>query len=927
MYKNKKLFIIICLILALYNFIIAQTNIVVDIQSDTEINDYKKLLKNITIKYNDLTSTQTETDCRMLSIEIELSDKLMNEEELDKLSNSLKLFPNLKYVNLILNNHIKDKQIFVYNLKKINSTIKGVSQEIKISLQSNNIEEIINIIEENQLSLYLDAILHPQADKKGIETIQTKTPSLTIWLEVDTSKGVFKGIMNSNPYLDKKEIYFIKGDISKDEIAILNKLFPLLRKNFMDKRDTIELETEGGGAEIVQVFYDKTAVNPIILYQNLNPGQISIPIRKDYYKKAVLRNLITGEEKEININKSLEYFSCELEQSSYLIKLFTRKKSKKESFEIAVKGNFELSGDEIISRSRVWTASQKRLLKSYKAEMAVNYRLKVGNLNEDFELAIKGPVFVRRDEPFDWVQKEFYINGIKWKSKKTPKIPLLQPEKVNIVPLDISLTEEFNYKRGKDSLINKEECYTINVYPKKIIKDKSTFKGKLWIRKKDFACIKRDLTQINLKGQILSNREIQFSYPIKKDNKIYLTTHIKGYQSFSISGTVVNVQKEINLTNIEPNKENFLKEKELMLKSKYRMVRDTDKGMRYLKKNSKGERVVEEKSSKSQTSLIGGTLYDKSYDFPLPIAGVNYLNFDLWGKGKQLNVFFGGVVLLANYSDPAFLNSKFDFGVNIAGFAIPGRNLLYKNNEIQKEQTIKDLPFKAYINLGLPIGNSVKISNLIYGEYHSFSKHKDTDDNFILPQSSMTYGNIVKIDASIKGLDMALWFNAGKRNNWDYWGLPNNEEYKDNQDSFFRWRFILSKDFYLPNFKKFKLKATYLDGKNLDRYSAYKFGFFNEIRMQGYSASSVRAKKAILLNLAYGYKLGETFGVELKYDSAIISNDFESHKNKYFSGVGITGTTALPIWDNTLVRFEVGVPVVRHGIKGFVFYLMFLKMF
>ena len=89
--------------------------------------------------------------------------------------------------------------------------------------------------------------------------------------------------------------------------------------------------------------------------------------------------------------------------------------------------------------------------------------------------------------------------------------------------------------------------------------------------------------------------------------------------------------------------------REAALASDATMVRDTDQGLRYLKKEKDGERVVETEFDSSRLFLVGGVFWDESVDFPIPLAGVNYLDFDFNKRGNQLNVFFAGAFFAAAF--------------------------------------------------------------------------------------------------------------------------------------------------------------------------------------------------------------------------------------------------------------------------------------
>ena len=62
------------------------------------------------------------------------------------------------------------------------------------------------------------------------------------------------------------------------------------------------------------------------------------------------------------------------------------------------------------------------------------------------------------------------------------------------------------------------------------------------------------------------------------------------------------------------------------------------------------------------------------------------------------------------------------------------------------------------------------------------------------------------------------------------------------------------------------------------------------------------------------------------YDQAIVNDKKSGFDNAYFSGAGLLASLNGP-WSNTLVRAEVGTPVVSHGIHGVVINLLLLKLF
>src|SRR5262249_15530956 len=99
-----------------------------------------------------------------------------------------------------------------------------------------------------------------------------------------------------------------------------------------------------------------------------------------------------------------------------------------------------LTADEIIARERAWDARQREKVPSSIATMDTSLRFRVAEFSGSLDLTIRGPYFYERGKPADWVWQEFFLNGVRWKGRTIPRLPILQPEKVTTTPLEIRLT-------------------------------------------------------------------------------------------------------------------------------------------------------------------------------------------------------------------------------------------------------------------------------------------------------------------------------------------------------------------------------------------------------------------------------------------------------------------------------------------------------
>ncbi|MGH9364659.1 MAG: hypothetical protein ACRD1B_05270, partial [Thermoanaerobaculia bacterium] len=570
-----------------------------------------------------------------------------------------------------------------------------------------------------------------------------------------------------------------------------------------------------------------------------------------------------------------------------------------------------LTAEEIVARERVWDAAQRAKVRSFVAQVKTSLRLRVAEINETFDLTILGPLFVRRGEPADWAWHEFYLNGVQWKGRTLPRIPILQPEKVTTLPLDIQLTEEYDYALKSDTTVGGRRAYHVSFTPKRSVGDKPIYRGSAWIDAETFALLRRDSVQLNLRGETLSNVQTESYRPVRGRPDIVLPLEIRGEQVFSTAGRTTAIERDIRMTGVVVNAPDFEGERLKAYASPRQMVRDTDRGLRYLVPDPQkpADRIVEEKvNKKSLFGLLGG-FYDPSVGYPLPLAGVQYFDFDLFGKSKQLSVFFGGVILTANYTDPSLFGSRFDLGLDLFGAAIPFGDASYRNGSEVKSEKIKDLPAIGQVNIGYPLGPYLKASLGVFSRWNDYQRDKDTGPAFVTPSDTLTNGAELRLVANFQGFNARLSGASFHRATWEPWGDPATTEYNPEHRNYWKYAFSIAKDQYFSGFRKLHIEISYLDGSRLDRFSKYDFGPFSGNVLHGFKSGSLRTQRAILAKVSYGLNIENIIRFEGFYDQLIASDKVSGFHNTYFSGAGLLASLNGPL-KNSLLRCEIGVPVV-----------------
>jgi hypothetical protein len=90
--------------------------------------------------------------------------------------------------------------------------------------------------------------------------------------------------------------------------------------------------------------------------------------------------------------------------------------------------------------------------------------------------------------------------------KKIPELPLIQPEKVVTLPLDLTFDKSYDYQlAGEDELAGRP-AYVVAFEPTKELAGKSLYRGRVWIDRETFGLL-RFGPQTHLEAPILQNEE------------------------------------------------------------------------------------------------------------------------------------------------------------------------------------------------------------------------------------------------------------------------------------------------------------------------------------------------------------------------------------------------------------------------------------
>src|SRR5664280_2722588 len=663
-------------------------------------------------------------------------------------------------------------------------------------------------------------------------------------------------------------------------------------------------------------------------------GAFSLTLDETAYASADVFELETGASKSFDIPAGAvpTRLSLSLANGPLGVRLVAREKLPSEAAvaAVGVAATRGLTAEEILARHQAWRAARDARWKNLTARNTMSMRFRFAELNDTFDLALAGPFFYEKGGSYDWAWSEAYFNGVRWKGKKIPELPLLQPQKVSDMPLALTFDDAYAYTLAGEDTVNGIPCWALDFTPRAAASDKPLYAGTVWIAKADFAAIRTRTRQLNLTAEIQAVDEVSdFGEVPASDGgpPLRLPTHTTGQWILKTFSRTTVIERESTLTDVRLDVPEFAAARQAAFASPDVMVRDTEKGVRYLEKTADGGRVVTENAKPSKLFGLGGLFYDGSYDYPLPLLGLYYVDLDFRDRHEQLQVFFAGILLAASYNQPRLFGTALDAGVDVFGIALRGTDALYVNGTEDRSQSVESRSFAANFKAGIPLGRHVKLSTTVGETHRDFAADTDTSAAFVIPSDHWITRLEGQLTWDFQGWALSGRYAWNKRSLWDAWGLPGNPDYDPGKDEYRTYGLQLAKDFHLPHFARIRTSLQYLGSNNTDRFSNYTFGFFGGTSLEGFRSGALRAEEAVVTKFAYGYVFGDAFRIEALYEDARVKDSAAGLDWAYFSGAGLSGEVPGP-W-STLVRFDAGTPVAgrNRGQTGIVLNLTFLKIF
>jgi len=574
---------------------------------------------------------------------------------------------------------------------------------------------------------------------------------------------------------------------------------------------------------------------------------------------------------------------------------------------------------EIIARHQQAQRRYEDLLENYIASVTDEIHFRP-TPSDSFDVVIESQ-FYADGEVFEWEELSFSLNGARWGHDR-PAFPLLQPEKVLSLPLDLELNQEYEYELVGREQLGEHNCYVVSFEP--LAETRSLYRGRVWIDDRSYHKLKVQAVQTKLSAPVVSNADV-YIYEEQAEidgHPVYLLTKLSSKQLVLIAGRNLLVEKESRFRDFRINSPDFEQSREQARASEHIMLKDTDDGLRYFVKRG-GRRQVVEEFTPSAKALAIGTLIDPSFDFPLPIFGFNYLNFDFLEKNAQFALIFGGIFALGNIQKSNLFGGFLDTSLDFFGIAIKSNDIVFDQEGEVEGASLRTLPASLGVNFGWQATDFQKVTARYDLRYDFYERSETTAEDFVVPRSTLTNGFTLGYEYRSRGYSLLASGSYARRADWEPWGDV--ESFDPSTESYWRYRTTLGKDFFFKTFHKIHVDAGYFGGERLDRFTKYQFGLFDETRVRGIP-STVRFAELVLARASYSFNVFDQFRFELFYDQGWGGDEEQGLNRVRFFGLGLGLNVRGP--RHTILRVDLGksfLPDALSGAGTFVAQVLILK--
>jgi hypothetical protein len=417
--------------------------------------------------------------------------------------------------------------------------------------------------------------------------------------------------------------------------------------------------------------------------------------------------------------------------------------------------------------------------------------------------------------------------------------------------------------------------------------------------------------QTRLRGPIVASEQVDDFRRVREG--IWLLARSDVRQTYEGASYRTPIHRVLSMSSYDINPPDFAARRQAALASDAVMLRDTSEGYRYLKRSRPAagavqtEPVIAGRADRVRTLAVG-VIVDPNISVPLPFAGLSYVDFNLLGTGTQVSAFVGGTYGQLAFSVPSLGGTRWQLAGRAFGIASSYNDRSFVNGREIYQANIRQRPAQTSVWLLRSLTPLISVRLGYDLDYTRLTRGDSTAPAFAVPANQVAHGARLSLDAQRRGWNASLWWNPAVRTGWREWGVPGTSEYNPRQRNYQRYGALLTRSAVLTPRLVARVEGAWMAGRDLDRFSRYTFGTFDN-RLRGYPSALIRYDRGAVLRTALAWSAGKLARFDGFVDSAEVHDPGFGRHLRNYTGVGAAAEVPAPF--GTLLAFEWG-----YGFRG-----------
>jgi hypothetical protein len=576
---------------------------------------------------------------------------------------------------------------------------------------------------------------------------------------------------------------------------------------------------------------------------------------------------------------------------------------------VEVVGSRSLNVEEIVARHQAAAARQAAAVRTIIATGTLTLTFEAPGFPAPMTIGSEATIYTTPDVT-EIEQRAIRINGIEFRGSAVPRLPIIEPERVASPPLAITLTDVYRYRLAGRETIDGTLCYVVAFEPDPGRPNKSSalFRGQAWIAADSFAMLKVSAAQTALRGPIVASEQVDEFRPVQPG--IWLLARSDVRQMYEGAAHRTPIHRVLAIASNEINVPDFSARRQRAHGSGSVMLRDTPQGYRYLRKDPVSAQDTPALAGRADRvrTLAAGVIVDPNISVPLPFAGVSYVDFNFLGTGTQVNAFFGGTYGQFAFSVPSLGGSRWQLAGRGFGIASSYNDRSFVDGRERYEDDIRQRPAQASIWVLRPLTPRLALRAGYDLDYTHLAAGEATAADFIVPADQIVHGARFSLDAQRDGWNASAWWNPARRTGWRAWGRGAPGEYEPSHRDFQRYGLSIARSRVINTRLVARVEGSWMSGRDLDRFSRYTFGTFDN-RLRGYPSALIRYDRGGVVRTALAWSASRMIRVDGFLDSAAVHDPGFGRGLRNYTGLG--GALEAPAPFGTLIAVEWG-----YGLRG-----------